>query len=93
MNFSSEGQKTYCIYQCVSKDFRWDWAQTKKNMGRLNVANFTIDQWTHNCSIMKEMFSTHKKENLMLLKGLLEPLRTKFTDIWYEYKKRSGMIS
>lgn len=61
MNSSSEEQKRYCIYQCVSKDFRWDWAQTKKNMGRLNVVNFTIDQWTHNCSIMKEMFSTHKE--------------------------------
>ena len=42
--------------------------RTPNEYGWINIVNFTIDQWNHFCRTMKEM-----KENLLLLKDLLEP--------------------
>ena len=40
----------------------------------IKVLNFKIDQWNHGCRIMVEKHIQHiTKENLLLLKDLLEP--------------------
>ena len=55
--------------------------------------NFTIDWWNHQCKIMIWKYFQHiTKENLLLLKDLLEPERTKYAFIPLQYKKLCVLI-
>ena len=55
--------------------------------------NFTKDLWNHQCKIMIWKYFQHiTKENLLLLKDLLEPERTKYAFIPLQYKKLCVLI-
>ena len=40
-----------------------------------------------------EMYSTHNEGYLLLLKDLLQPLRTKFTNIQFQYQKMCMLLN
>ena len=47
-----------------------------------------VDQWNYGYKIKTQSCIQHIiKENLLLLKDVLDPQRTKFTIIWIQYQK------
>ena len=49
--------------------------------------NRSMKSWLQDNDWYRNVFNKITKENLLLLKDLLEPQRTKFTNIWLQYQK------
>ena len=62
--------------------------------GYIKAVHFTIDQWNHFCRIMIAGFiQCIMKENLLLLKDLLESWIIKFINTWLQYQKMYILIN
>ena len=60
----------------------------------MKVMNFTIDWWSHGYKAMIQKSIQHKmKENLLLLKSLLEPWRIKAINTWNQFRKICLLIN
>ena len=61
---------------------------------KIKVVNFVTDQWDHGYKItIQKCIQRTQKENLLLLKDLLELEKTKSTNTWMQYQKMCTMIN
>ena len=86
MDYSLKDKKRFCNYEgCEPKKI---WVDKGSE-----ICNRSIKSWLQDNDI--EIYSTYNegKENLLLLKNLLEPSWAKFTNICFNIEKKSILIS